>query len=77
MSTRNGCLASKKSSPLFSVESKWLVHQIVANNGPAIPKGLNHSARGWPILRGLPWVAAFELFLCFFRAVFVLPDGAR
>src|ERR1017187_6921570 len=26
-----------------------------------IPKGFNHSAQGWPILRGLPCVAAFEL----------------
>ena len=48
-------------SSLFPVESKCLVHQIVADNAPAIPKGLNHSAQGWPILRGLPWVAAFEL----------------
>jgi hypothetical protein len=26
---------------------------------PAIPKGLSHSAQGWPIPRGLPWVAGF------------------
>ena len=54
-------LIKVKGYSLFSVETKRLVHQIAAHNRPAIPKGLNHSAQGWPILRGLPWVAAFEL----------------
>ena len=54
-------LTLKRGSSLFSVESKWLVHQIAANTRPAIPKGLNRSAQGWPILRGLPRVAAFGL----------------
>jgi hypothetical protein len=27
----------------------------------SIPKGLNHSAQGWPIQRGLPWGATSEL----------------
>jgi hypothetical protein len=48
-------------SSTFSVESKWLVHQMGAHNRPAIPQGLNRSAQGWPIPRGLSWVAAFEL----------------
>jgi len=46
---------------LFSAELKWLVHQCFAENRSSIPKGLNHSAQGWPIPRGLPWVAAFQL----------------
>src|ERR1017187_4629783 len=48
-------------SSLFSVELKLFVHQFVDKNGPAILKGLNHSDQGWPILRGLPWVAASEV----------------
>jgi len=26
----------------------------------SIPKGLNQSAQGWPIQRGLPWVETIE-----------------
>jgi hypothetical protein len=55
-------LIKVKGYSLFSVETKRLVHQIAAHNRPAIPKGLNHSAQGWPIPRGLPWVTAFKLY---------------
>jgi hypothetical protein len=46
---------------LFSAESKRHIHQCFAKNHSSIPSGLNHLAQGWPIPRGLPWVAAFQL----------------
>jgi len=34
-----------------------VVLQPFAITCASIPKGLDHSAQGWPIPRGLPWVA--------------------
>jgi hypothetical protein len=66
---------SLKSVSVHSVRSVHAVHRVHCqstsvlprrfqwkNERPlSIPKGLNHPAQGWPIPRGLPWVAKMEL----------------
>ena len=43
---------------------QWINERRLLSHGKgsfSIPKGLDHPAQGWPIQRGLPWVAVLEL----------------